>query len=79
MFNDEGPYTRAALRLLREFVPTMAVWLVAVVVWGWFTRDDKTWLLAGIIAISAPYLVEYHIRKRRWLDEVKRIDNGDEE
>lgn len=78
MFNDEGPYTRAALRLLREFVPTMAVWLVAVVVWGWWTWADLTWLAIGWAGLLLPYLALYGRLYRRWIDEVERLDRGGE-
>lgn len=70
MFKQEGPYARAALRMLREFAPTMAIWLVAMLGWGWFAQNDRAWLVLGLGLITLPFWVEYADLLQRTLDEL---------
>ena len=76
MFKHEGPYTRAALRLVREMIPTIIVWMVAFIGWFLWAGDDTAWFVIGSTAITIPYLIEYGRLYKRWLDEVNRLDKG---
>lgn len=78
MFKNEGPYTRAALRLVREMTPTIVVWMVVFIVWGLWAWDDKTWVVAGWTVITIPYLIEYGRLYKRWPEEVNRLDRDRE-
>lgn len=72
MDRNKWPYTYAALRMVKRFLPTMITGIVAMLVWAWVTWNEKWWLLIGEVAIAIPYLVELNRENRRFWDEINR-------
>lgn len=66
-----GPYTRAAIRMVTAFAPTLTVWVWAVGAWILWVGRDEAWLIGGVIVLTIPLLVEYFQRKQAALDEAR--------